>query len=340
MARPLWCGVAWLVLGHASLATAFDVEIKAAPKCVGLSYSAIKQSPYLTSTGTQFAEFNLTCQVTNLPPGATVSYQWAPVQTENPQNPPAGAIWVPAPGTAASTVGWAYGTVGLFTANCTVTVSAPQGGGQHTSIRSFLVVEGPLNLQAQAFLSPDGTSDQNYIETWPHDLSEADKPHFMHYFGNDPTLPNTAEVEQEDFSDAQYPYGWIRRTRPIVLDNLGQRMPDVWIQERFQPPLPPEGSSINSSLTWWLTSVGRTTRLAATRRGGLDSGAVEPARTAGTTFGSGEPSRTPTQLTRSTTLATVTTQARESLSAQGTGVSSALTGSSYGQTESTPSRSK
>jgi hypothetical protein len=48
--------VAWLVLGWPVAAFGFDVEIVAADACEGLTYSAIKQSPYLTSTGTQYAD--------------------------------------------------------------------------------------------------------------------------------------------------------------------------------------------------------------------------------------------------------------------------------------------
>lgn len=78
-------GVAWLVLGWPVAAFGFDVEIVAADECEGLTYSAIKQSPYLTSTGTQYAEFDLQCNVTNLPPGVTVTYQWSPVQADPPK---------------------------------------------------------------------------------------------------------------------------------------------------------------------------------------------------------------------------------------------------------------
>lgn len=95
------------------LAAAFEAEIIATDECEGLSYSKLKQSPYRAATGAQYAEFQLTCKLTGLPAGATVAYRWSPVQTANPTNPPAGAIWVPSPGTASSTVGWAYDGVGL-----------------------------------------------------------------------------------------------------------------------------------------------------------------------------------------------------------------------------------
>ncbi|MCC6403508.1 MAG: hypothetical protein IT207_05815 [Fimbriimonadaceae bacterium] len=372
-----WRGVAWLALGAAGMASAFNAEIIATDECEGLAYSKLKQSPYRTSAGAQYAEFQLTCMVTDLPPGATVAYQWSPVQTSNPQSPPAGAIWVPSPGTAANTIGWAYvddSPLGLYTASCTVTVTAPQGGGQTQVMKGFLVVGGPLKLEAKNYLNADGTMHQNFLPTWKHDLTAAEKPHFMQYFNYDPTvpswfstafqrpqvghvqprfqqpdigpdepieyhwtvppgtkvkakaqptledstwiellatqgsgrggieprcqfkvvfngrtywvwddspesapenetepnpdhfrftahkpqdtLPNSTEDEEEDCGNTEYPYGWIRRTRPILLDNLGDRMPDVWVQERFQPPVPPPGSNINTSLVWWTTVRG------------------------------------------------------------------------------------
>lgn len=351
------------------MASAFNAEIIATDECEGLTYSKLKQSPYRAAAGAQFAEFQLTCNVTDLPAGATVTYQWSPVQTSNPTNPPAGAIWVPSPGTASSTVGWAYDGVGLYTASCHVTVTAPQGGGETHVMTGFLVVGGPLKLQAQEW-----ANDNNYVATWSHDLDTSSMPHFMQYFNYDPTLPNpnsgdlhrpqlghvqprlaqpdigpdepieyhwqvppgtkvkakaqpdledstwlellatqesgrggiqprckfkvvyndrtywiwddspesapegetepnpdhfrftahkpqdtlpnSGEDEQEAWGNTEYPYGWIRRTRPVLLDNLGDRMPDVWVQERFQPPVPPPGSSINTSLVWWQTVRG------------------------------------------------------------------------------------
>jgi hypothetical protein len=382
------------VLGWPVAAFGFDVEIVAADACEGLTYSAIKQSPYLTSTGTQYAEFDLQCTVTNLPPNATVTYQWSPVQTENPPNPPAGAIWVPSPGTAASTPGWAYGGVGLFTASCTVTVTAPSGGGQETALKTFLVVGGPLQLVAYPFRNADGTQHANYIRTFDQDEDLETKPFYLQFFGYDPTvphpqgaqlqrpqlgrvqprfdqpdmgpdepvqflwevppgtkvrakaaatlaesswielaatqesgsggiqprckfkvkfrgkwfeawddsplsappglvtpnpdyfrftahkpldtLPNSAEDQQEDWGNAEFPYGWIRRTRPVVLDHLGQRMPDVWVQERFQPPTPPQGSDINTSLVWWQTVRGNDEPLSGHPCGRFGLGSTGP----------------------------------------------------------------
>ncbi|MGE3126044.1 MAG: hypothetical protein AB7F50_06530 [Fimbriimonadaceae bacterium] len=52
------------------------------------------------------------------------------------------------------------------------------------------------------------------------------------------------------------PYGWELRSRPVLVDNIGQRMPYVWIQERFQPPMPPPTWQINTQDVAWMTEQG------------------------------------------------------------------------------------
>lgn len=38
-----------------------------------------------------------------------------------------------------------------------------------------------------------------------------------------------------------------------MIDNLGHRTPNVWIQERFEPPMPPSQWQINSETEFWQT---------------------------------------------------------------------------------------
>lgn len=68
----------------------WTAEVKATQDCVALQYGIAKKSPYLDHVGSHHSEFQLRCDVTGPPPGATVAYQWSPVYVANP-NPPVGS---------------------------------------------------------------------------------------------------------------------------------------------------------------------------------------------------------------------------------------------------------
>lgn len=346
--------------------SAWTAGVKASQDCVAWQYSVGKKSPYLSYLGCHFAEIQLYCDVDDLPAGATVSYQWAPVYTANPVPPvPGGAIWVPSPGSAQHTLGWAFDDTGLYTAQCTVTVHLQSGTQQVQSVSmQFLAAGGPMKLKAA---SPDGgwpaSQASNYVDTWEYDRNNSDLPHYLQYFNYDPTggafpilsqrprlgtvtwymetpdlpikygwqipvglslMPGQGDpqslalvkvgatgqsgaaalqprcLQEITFRGKQYsildnsdqapnpnkpqegpsidhycftahkpldtdpnsaddleqpisPYGWSLDVYPIVSDNLGELMPSVWVQERFQPPVPVGNFQINTSKQFWTT---------------------------------------------------------------------------------------
>lgn len=375
MARPLTiaCGLI------ASCAQAWDVEIVAVDEVERLVYSQSKKSVYSATPGCHYAEFQLQCQLRDLPPGSTPSFQWTAVYSENPSNPPGGAVWVPAPGTAQSTVGWAFDSTGQFTAQCVVTVTLAGGGVEvKYPSKTFLAAGGPLKLRvASGADSWTGAHAASYLQTWLNDENRERAPHYLQYFGYSPTFsapplipypknsqrpqlgtlewykpvlivdyglsqpvefewtlgpllspmpgqgnlaeqskvrvgaegrsgaagiqprckqivrfrgrtyhiwdnsdqsPNPAypqegpaidhycftahepdgilDNEADDVSGplAGHQFGWALRVKPVILDNLGHRMPNTWVQERFQPPMPPPQWNINDATEYWTTA--------------------------------------------------------------------------------------
>lgn len=98
-------GLVAALLAYASQALAWEAEVKAVNEVEGLEFSGTKKSVYLPHNSCHYGEYSLTCELRDLPEGAVPSFQWTAVCSENAANPLAGAIWVPAPGTAPSTVG-------------------------------------------------------------------------------------------------------------------------------------------------------------------------------------------------------------------------------------------
>ncbi|MCC6402958.1 MAG: hypothetical protein IT207_03020 [Fimbriimonadaceae bacterium] len=366
------------VLTCSGVASAWNVTIVASDECEALQYSHVKQSVYQTAMGCHFAEFDLSCEVTGTPPGSSVTYQWVNVVQQGQTNPPAGAIWVPSPGTSPATVGWAFDTTGLFTAECVVTLTLPDGSKQEQlAMVSFLAAGGPLKLGiATGEDSWQGAHEAAFVPSIEHDESVASNPYYLQYFNYDPTgnsfpvlsqrpqlgtvqfqmevvndlpgmegettflwslgaglgampgqtpyearsklrvgalaasgvagiMPRCSQVVRfrgrtytiQDNSDQSpppgvatgepninafcftahrpqdmqnnpaddvelaasapgKPYGWEMRSRPVLVDNVGQRMPFVWIQERFQPPPPPPTWQINTQDVYWTTESG------------------------------------------------------------------------------------
>lgn len=364
------------VLAVASTAFGWSATITANDECEGLQYSQAKKSVYQSATGCHYAEFELTCELDDVPAGSTAQFQWTAVYQSNLSNPPAGAIWVPSPGTAQSTVGWAFDTTGLYTAQCIVTLTKPdQTVEQQTASNSFLVAGGPLKLGvARGEFSWQSPHDVFSVPTIENDNGDPRQPHYLQFFGYNPTgtsfpvlsqrpqlgtvawykpvvadvpgmdgattfewhlgsslapMPGQGDLSQRsaivvgaiaasgvagilprctqtvrfrgrvypilDNSDqsphpdfmadgpdidhytftahkpqdllpnpeddisgpiTSHPHGWFLRTKPVLIDNVGHRMPNVWIQERFQPPALPPNWAINGQDTYWTTEEG------------------------------------------------------------------------------------